>query len=433
VGERRVVITGLGLVTPIGLSAHAFWEKVKSGKSGIGSITSFDASMLPVTFAAEVREDEFDPTMYVKNRKQLKLLSRNGVFAMAAANMAIADSDLSFQDLDPGMMGVYLGTSYGQRDMEDKINILLSSESESMAGALDTIKYGSVFMKDINPVYTLQSITNLVACHIAIAHNARGPVSTFVTNCTSGAQAIGSAYRSVKRGDAEIMISGGTEATIYPQHLLDAALFLPISTNKNRAQERVCRPFDAMRDGTVLGEGAGIVILESLEHAKRRGGKIYGEVLGYGVSAGHIHHNQRESERSIALSMENALLDAGISPSEVDYVNANGDSSKLGDKLETLAIKKLFGEYAYGVPISSTKSMIGHLAAASGAVELITSLLAMRENVIPPTINYEHPDPECDLDYVPNQARQSEVSLTLSNSVGWFGESASLIIRKFAK
>jgi 3-oxoacyl-[acyl-carrier-protein] synthase II len=431
VKRRKVVITGLGLVTPIGVGIDSYWANAKSGRSGIGPIISFNTSMLPVNFAGEVNPAEFDPKMYVKNRKQLKLLSRNAVFAMAAANMAIEDSNLNLHDLDPARIGVYLGTSFGQRDMEDKINVLLSSESESIPGTIDTSKYRSAFMENINPVHTLHSITNLVTCHIAIANNARGPVNTFVSSWTSGSQAIGRAYRSIVRGDSDVMISGGTEATLCPQHMLDYALFLPMSRGRKEPSEKACRPFDAMRDGLVLGEGAGIVIVESLEHAAKRGAIIYGEIIGFGLSSGHVEHDRLRSEKSIVLSMENGLSDAGLKASDVDYINANGDSTKLGDKLETLAIKEVFGEYAYEVPVSSTKSMIGHLCSASGAVELITSLLTMREDIIPPTINYDYPDGDCDLDYVPNQARPYRVNLLLSNSVGLFGESASLIVKRF--
>jgi 3-oxoacyl-[acyl-carrier-protein] synthase II len=429
--DKRVVVTGLGLVTPMGLGINPYWEKVKLGESGIGTIRSFDTSAMPVSYAGQVKDDQFEAKKYVRNRKQLKRLSRNGLFAMMATNMAIEDARLSIEELDPHRIGVYLGTTYGQRDMEDKIKILLSSESDTEPGTLDTAKYASAFRENVNPVHTLQNITNLVACHIAIAYNCRGPVNTFVTNFVGGAQAIGSACRLIKRGDSDLIFAGGAEALIYPQHLLDCALFLDLSTNSEGNPARACRPFDKNRDGMVLGEGAGIVILESLEHAAKRQAKIYGEVAGYGISAGHINHVQLQRETSLALSMKNALADAGVKASEVDYVNAHGDSTILGDRLETLAIKKVFSGHAYHLPISSTKSMTGHLWSASGPVELITCLLAMGDNIIPPTINYEHPDPHCDLDCVANKAREAEINLVMSNSVGLFGQSASLIISRF--
>ena len=431
--KRRIVITGLGPVTPNGLGIDDYWGNIKKGNSGIGPITSFDVSTLPITYAGEIDDNQIDLKRFIKSRKQLKFLSRNALFAMIGASLAIEDSGLSFQQLNPERIGVYLGTSYGQRDMEEKGDLLLVAESEIVPGDRDTQKYAAAFIKNINPVHMLQSLTNLVACNIAIAHNTKGPVNTFVTNCTAGAQAIGNAYRTIKRGDADIMIAGGTEATIYPQHLMDCAIFLPMSTGKDELPHRACRPFDARRKGMVLSEGAGILILEDLDHAIKRGAKIYGEMLGHSTSSGHIHFARRKNEKSIALAMENALFEAGIKKPDVDYLNANGDSTILTDKLETLAIKKTFGKSSYQLPISSTKSMTGHLTAASPAVEIITCFLAMRDNVIPPTINYEYPDLDCDLDYVPNRARPSEVQVAMSNSIGWFGQSSSLVVRRFAQ
>lgn len=426
--KSRVVITGLGLVTPIGLDINTYWGNIISGNSGIGPIESFDTSSLLVSHAAEVKLTPPVAKKYLKQSKQLKLLSRNALFAMIAAGMAIEDSNLHLQNLDPNRIGVYLGTTFGQRDMEDKINILLSSESESAPGKLDTAKYGAVFMENINPVHTLQNITNLVACHIAISRNCRGPVNTYVTSGTAGAQAIGGAYRLLTRGNCDIVIAGGTEAVIYPQHLTDCALHLPMAA---AADKHACRPFDARRTGMVLGEGAGFVILERLQHACKRGANIYGELIGYGTAAGHIQQDQFEDEKSITASLESALSDAALKTSDVNYVSANGDSTLLGDRLETRALKKVFGSYAYKLPVSSIKPMTGHLWSASATVELITCLLAMHHNMIPPTINYEYPDPECNLDYVPNQARPSEINCVLCNSVGWFGHSASLIIKAF--
>jgi len=428
---RRVVITGLGVVTPVGIGIDAYWKNIKSGKSGVGRISSFDASRLPVPIAAEVKDSEFDPRTHIKNRKLLKLLSRSAVFAMAAANMAVEDSNLPLRDLDPGRMGVHLGVLYGNHTVWDNVNHLLECESETMPGTFDSTKYYARFVEHSNPVDNLKALTNLPACHLAIVHNARGPVNTFVANATAGTQAIGSAYQAIERGCSDMMIAGGAEAAITPQSLIDYFLFLTMATNHQDVPEKACRPFDAQRSGMVLGEGAAIMILESLEHALKRNAKIYGEVLGYGCAAGNLHFGERGKDGSIALSMEKAMTEADLKAPDLDYINGNGDSTPWGDKSETLAIKKVFGEIAYKIPISSTKSMTGHLSSASGAVELITSLLAMREGIIPPTINYEHPDPDCDLDYVPNQARQSRVETVLSNSIGWFGESASLIVGKF--
>jgi 3-oxoacyl-[acyl-carrier-protein] synthase II len=416
------------LITPIGLDIDTYWRNIISGNSGVGPIASFDTSSLPISHAGEVKLTIVETKKYLKQRKQLKLLSRNALLAMIAAGMAIEDSNLHLENLDPHRIGVYLGTTYGQRDMEDKIDVLLSSESESVPSTLDTAKYGAAFIESINPVHTLQNITNLVACHIAIAHNCRGPVNTFITSVTAGAQAIGGAYRLLTRGNCDIVIAGGTEATIYPQHLMDCALYLPVAT---AADKQACRPFDARRTGMVLGEGAGFVILERLQHACKRGARIYGELIGYGTAAGHIGQEQLEDESSIATAMENALLDGALNPTDVKYVIANGDSTPVGDRLETRALKKVFGAYAYKLPVSAIKPMTGHLWSASAAVELITCLLAMRHNLIPPTINYEYADPDCDLDYVPNKARPSEINCALCNSVGWFGQSASLILKSF--
>ncbi len=429
--ERRVVITGLGLVTPIGIGIDAYWKSVKSGKSGVARISSFDASLLPLTIAAEIKDSEFDPRTHIKNRKLLKLLSRSAIFAMAAANMAVEDSNLPLQDLDPSRMGVHLGILYGNHTVWDTVTHLLECESEATPGTLDGTKYYGAFIEHSNPVDNLKALTNLPACHLAIVYNARGPVNTFVANATAGTQAIGAAYRTIERGSSDIMIAGGAEAAITPQSLMDYAFFLPMATNHQGAPEKACPPFDARRSGMVLGEGASIVILESLEHALKRNAKIYGEALGYGCSAGNLQAAEKGNDVSTPLSTEKAMIEARVKAPDLDYINANGDSTPWGDKNETSAIKRVLGESAYRVPISSTESMTGRLSSASGAVKFITSLLAMQEGIIPPTINYEHPDSECNLDYVPNQAREARVDTVLSNSVGWFGESASLIVRKF--
>jgi len=426
--ESRIVISGLGLVTPIGLDLETYWRNIITGNSGIGPIASFDTSSLPVSYAGEVKITLPEAKRYLKQRKQLKLLSRNGLFAMMAAGMAIEDSNLQLPAPKPDRIGVYLGTTYGQRDMEDKINILLSSESARVPGTLDTAKYGAVFIENINPVHTLQNITNLVACHIAIAYHCRGPVNTHVTSVSGGSQAIGGAYRLLSQGKCDIVIAGGTEATIYPQHLMDCALHLPLATAADR---QACRPFDARRKGMVLGEGAGIVILERLQHARKRGAKIYAELSGYGTAAGPMQRQRADDESSLVTSMENALCDAALKTTAVDYISANGDSTPAGDRLETRAIKTVFGSHAYQLPVSSIKPMTGHLWSASPAIELITCILAMHNNMIPPTINYAYPDPDCDLDYVPNQARPLEINCGLCNSVGWFGQSASLIVKAF--
>ncbi len=426
-----MVITGLGLVTPIGVGVNPFWRNAKNGKSGVKPIRPYDPVMEPIKYAAEVDLAEFEPKHYLKRTKQLKFLTRHAKFALAAAKFAVDDARLSDHAIDPARMGVYLGTLFGQPSIKDDLDIIFASESERRPGKMDGAKYGNYFAKHINPIDTLKNITNLIACHIAIAHDARGPVNTFIDACISGAQAIGSALRAIQRGEADIMIAGGADCSIFRQCLIDFSLLFPAAASDPASAPEVCRPFDALRQGFVPGEGAGFIVLENLQSARQRNAGIYGRLKGYGLSHGHRQAEALETIPPAVFSMQRALEDAGIDAAQVDYINANGDSTVMGDRLETMAIKKVFGKHAHRIPISSTKSMTGHLLSASGAVELIASVLALRDNLIPPTINYEYPDPECDLDYVPNHARERELNIVLSNSSGWFGQSACLIVDKY--
>jgi 3-oxoacyl-[acyl-carrier-protein] synthase II len=428
--KTSVVVTGLGLVTPVGVGVEPFWNNITAGISGIKHVTPYDSVLEPIKYAGQVDPAEFEPKCFLTRNKQLKFLTRHAQFAMAAAKMAFDDARLGGCAIDPNRMGVYLGTLFGQPSIKDDLDIIFSSESEFMPGKMDTARYGAYFAEHINPIDTLKNITNLMACHIAIAHDARGPVNTFIDACTSGAQAIGSALQTIQRGEADIMLAGGADASIFRQCLIDFFLLFPAAATGEESTPAICRPFDARRRGFVPGEGAGFVVLENLQNARRRNALIYGRLKGYGLSHGGLTQGALQAATSAEFSMQKALENAGIDASQVDYINANGDSTIVGDRLETTAIKKTFGNCARRIPISSTKSMTGHLLAAAGAVELIASLLALRENIIPPTINYEYPDPECDLDYVPNQARERELNIVLSNSIGWLGQSASLIVEK---
>ncbi len=428
---RDVAVTGVGVVTPIGVGKDRFWHNAFSGVSGIKPITSFEPADEPIKYAAVVNPEDFAPKRYLTRPKQIKFLNRHAQFAMAAAKMAVDDAKLSEAIIDPNRLGVYLGTLFGQPASRDDVDMIFASESEHTQGTMDTVKYGRYLATHINPIDTLKNITNLIACHIAIALDARGPVNTFIADCISGAQAIGSAFRAIQQADADIIIAGGAEASIFRQCLLDYFLLHPAAAAGDSLTMESCRPFDARRKGFVPGEGAGMVVLECLEAARRRNAKIYGQLKGYGISNACWQNDEREQISSVARSMEKALAVAGIEAAAVDYINANGDSTIQGDKLETMAIKKVFGDHAYQVPISSTKSMTGHLLSASGAVELVAALLAMQDNIIPPTINYRYPDPECDLDYVPNHSRKHGINVVLSNSISWFGPSAGLVVQKY--
>ncbi|ACX52095.1 3-oxoacyl-(acyl-carrier-protein) synthase 2 [Ammonifex degensii KC4] len=409
----RVVVTGLGVISPIGIGKDAFWEALVQGKSGVGRITHFDPSAYRTQIAAEVRG--FDPGLYL-DKREIRHLDRYSQFALVAARMALEDAGIKPDNVDPDRVGVILGCGIGGiATFEEQAQVLFQKGPAR-----------------ISPFFVPMMIANMAAGQIAIAHRFYGPNSTVVTACASSNHAIGEAFRVLQRGEADVMLTGGTEAAITPLAIAGFCAMRAMST-RNEEPERACRPFDATRDGFVIGEGAAILVLERLEHALARGARIYAELVGYGQSCDGYHVTAPDPEgEGAAKAMRRALADAGLKPEEVSYINAHGTSTPLNDKVETLAIKKVFGKAAYRIPVSSTKSMTGHLLGAAGGVEAAACVLSIVHGIVPPTINYEHPDPECDLDYVPNQARSMRVEVALSNGFGFGGHNATLIFRRYS-
>jgi len=411
---RRVVITGLGAVTPIGNSVEEFWKNLVAGKSGVDVIKRFDPYEynLPVVIAAEVKDLDF---LQYLDKKDAKRMSDFVKFAVIAAKEAIKDSGLEPDKIDPTKAGVIVGTGIGGlRDIEEQEKLLLER------GA-----------RRVSPFFIPSGISNIASGYISIEFGFKGPNSCVVTACATGTHAIGDAFKIIQRGDADIMIAGGTESAITPLGIAGFANMKALST-RNDEPQKASRPFDAKRDGFVMGEGAGILVLEELEHAKKRGAKIYAEVVGYGLTGDAYHITAPCADADGAkrvISM--ALNDARVNPTEVDYVNAHGTSTPLNDKVETLALKEVFKDHAYKLKISSNKSMIGHLLGAAGAVEAVATAKTIENGIIPPTINYEYPDPECDLDYVPNQAIEYPVKVAISNSFGFGGTNGCLVFKAY--
>ena len=408
---RRVVITGLGALTPIGNTADEFWSSLIHGRSGIGPITRFDATDFPTRIAGEVRN--FDPLDFV-DKKEARRLDPYLQYAIAGAVLAVRDAGLDTDTIDATRFGVLIGSGIGG------ITTLLENHKVLLERGPDRV----------SPFFIPMLIINMASGLVSMRFGAKGPNSSVVTACATGNHAIGDAFKMIQRGDADVMIAGGAEAIIMP---LTIAGFCAVKamTTRNDDPERASRPFDAERDGFVCSEGAGIVVLESREHALRRDARIYGEVRGYGMSGDAHHMTAPDPEGDgAARSMAAALRDAGIAPEDVGYINAHGTSTPYNDKFETMAIKRVFGEHARRLAVSSTKSMTGHLLGAAGGIEAIATTLALYHGVLPPTINYEHPDPECDLDYVPNQARKQDVEVAASNAFGFGGTNATLIFGK---
>jgi 3-oxoacyl-[acyl-carrier-protein] synthase II len=410
---KRVVVTGLGLVTPLGIGLEPSWNALIAGTSGIGPLTQFDASQLPVRIAGEVKN--FDPAPYIE-AKEIKKMDRFIHFAMAAATMAVEDSGLTVTESNAERVGVIVGSGMGGLHAIEHYHKALLERG----------------YRKVTPFFIPMLIINLASGNISIKFGARGPNSAIATACATGSHAIGDAFRLIQRGEADAMIAGGTEACITPLGIVGFAVMKALST-RNDDPERASRPFDAERDGFVVGEGSGVVILESLETALSRGARIYAEVIGYGMSSDAYHITTPAPEgKGAAQCMRSALRDAGIAPEQVGYINAHGTSTKYGDELETMAVKTVFGEHAHTLCVSSTKSMTGHLLGAAGGIEAVFSVLAIARGVVPPTINLDNPDPECDLDYVPNRAREMNVDVALSNSFGFGGTNASLLFRRYA-
>ncbi|MCA6079565.1 beta-ketoacyl-ACP synthase II [Candidatus Endomicrobiellum agilis] len=412
--NKRIVITGIGVVTPIGIGNTEFTKALKEGKSGVSAIELFDASAYSTRFAASIKN--FDPEKFI-DKKRLKRMARFTRLGVAAAKIAVEDSGLDTSKEDLSRIGVITGTGIGGLDIiEEEEQALLAKGP-----------------RRVSPFLIPMIITNMLPGEIAINYGFTGPNYAITSACASSNNAMGDALRLLRSGDADVIVTGGSEGAIVP---LGVAGFCSIKalSQRNDEPQKASRPFDKTRDGFVIGEGAGIIVLETLEHALNRRARIYAEFAGYGASDDAYHITAPEPEgRAAVLAMEKAIIDAGISKEKVDYINAHGTSTILNDKTETFAIKKVFGERAYKVPVSSTKSMIGHLLGGAAGVELAATVLAMQEGFIPPTINYEIPDPECDLDYVPNTARIQQINCAISNSLGFGGHNATVVVKRYVE
>jgi len=425
--RRRVVVTGMGWVTPLGADIEKTWGRLLAGDSGVGMISLFDAGSFPTKIAAEVRDWSIADAG--EDPRQWEHQGRHTRFAVGAAKQAVADSGLLDGKLDRARFGVYTGSGEGQQDFDRFTQMMVAAlEGEK----LDLGKFLKKGLEILNPIAELEQEPNMPAGHLAALFDAQGPNINCLTACAASSQAVGEAVEIIRRDEADVMLSGGTHSMIHPFGVTGFNLLTALST-RNDAPQKASRPFDRNRDGFVLGEGAGMVVLEELEHAKARGAAIHGEIVGYGSTADAFRITDAHPEGRGAIScMRMALANAQLNPGDIHYINAHGTSTTVNDKVESLAVKQVFGERAYQTPVSSTKSMMGHLIAAAGAVELILCLLAIRDNVLPPTINYETPDPDCDLDYVPNAARQQRCDVALTNSFGFGGQNITLIARRFA-
>lgn len=410
--KQRVVITGMGVISPVGLTLDSFWESIASGKSGVSRITRFDPSAYSTQIAAQV--EGFDPQNYM-GRKEAKRMDRFAQFAMAAAEMAREHAGLKREEVSGDRAGIVMGTGIGGMETLTEQFETLQAKGPSR----------------VSPFFIPMMIANMAAGQIAIALGLKGPSSTVVTACAASSNAIGDAFRLLQWGYADLMFAGGSEASIVPLAFAGFCSMKAMST-RNEDPASACRPFDRDRDGFVMGEGAGMLVLETLPHAIARGANILAEIVGYGVTSDAYHiTDPAPGGEGGARSMLRAIQDAGIMPEDIGYINAHGTSTPANDRNETQAIKAVFGEHAYKIPVSSTKSMTGHLLGAAGAIELIACVLAINNKLIPPTINYTTPDEECDLDYVPNKARPAEIRYALSNSFGFGGQNATLIVKRW--
>lgn len=409
--KQRVVITGMGVITSLGQDLNTLWDNLMAGKSGVSEIEAFDTSEYTTKIAASIKD--FNPEDYIE-RKDARKMDRFVQFAVAASKLALEDSGLVIgENADAERVGVSVGSGIGGLGTwEDQHNALIEKGP-----------------KRVSPFFIPMMIANMGSGQMSIMFGAKGPNTTQVTACATGTHSIGDSFRIIQRGDADVMICGGAEATIRPTGMAGFCAMRAMST-RNDEPEKASRPFDTGRDGFVMGEGAGILILESLEHAEERGAKIYAEVIGYGLSA-DAHHMTEPDPDGAARCMRMAIRDAEINPEEIDYINAHGTSTPVGDRSETLAVKKALGDHAYKVAISSTKSMTGHLLGAAGGVEAVICGLSLQNGIIAPTINLEDQDPECDLDYVPNEPRQADLKIAMSNSFGFGGHNATIILKKF--
>lgn len=411
--KRRVVVTGLGLITACGNSVADTWDALMRGESGVDFIKKFDTEKFTVKIAAEVKN--FDPLTFIE-KKEARRMGSFTHFAIAAADEAVKDSGLKIDETNAEMVGTYISSGIGDFWAIEREHEKLLHQGPDR----------------VSPFFIVSAIVNLAAGNVSIRHGAKGPNSATATACAAGAHAIGDSFRLIERGDADVMICGGAESAITPMSVAGFASMKALCSSHNDDPKHASRPFDAERDGFIIGEGSGILILEELEHAKARGAKIYAELVGYGMSGDAFHVTMPDETGSGAIRvMQKALKDAEISPEQVGYINAHGTSTPYNDKFETLAIKQTFGEHAYKLAVSSTKSMTGHALGAAGGIEAVISVLSLYNETLPPTTNYEHPDPDCDLDYVPNEARKAKVEYALSNSFGFGGTNACLIFKRY--
>ncbi len=425
--RRRVVVTGIGMINPMGHDVATVWQGLQEGRSGVGYTTLFDASRFPTKIAAEVKD--WDVSQAGESAEAWKDRGRHTKFAVGAAHQAMADSGVADAVDDPVRFGIYMGSGEGNQDFLSFSRMMTAAMVE---GEYDAGRFIAEGLKVLNPQAELEQEPNMPAAHLAARFNAQGPNFNCLTACAASSQAVGEATEIIRRDDADVMLAGGTHSMIHPFGVTGFNLLTALSTN-NDEPAAASRPFDRTRDGFVLGEGSAMVVLEELEHAQRRGATIYGEVLGYGTTADafRITDIPPDGHGGIA-SMRMAIADAGLQPEQIQYVNAHGTSTTVNDKVETLACRTVFGAHAPQVPVSSTKSMMGHLIAAAGVTEMIVCLMAIRDSVLPPTINYHHPDPLCDLDYVANTARQADVQYALNNSFGFGGQNVTLCLGRFA-
>lgn len=425
--RRRVVVTGIGCVNPLGHEVPTLWSNLKEGRSGVAYTTIFDASNFPTKIASEVKDWDIsrvgeDPASWARRGRHTR-------FAAGAAKQAVRDAGVLDSIVDPTRFGVYLGSGEGTQDFESFSKMMVAGLTDS---GFDMNRFTERGKEVLDPVMELEQEPNIPSGHLAGLFGAEGPNANCLTACAASSQAIGEATEIIRRGEADVMLSGGTHSMIHPLGVTGFCLLTALST-RNDEPTKASRPFDRLRDGFVLGEGAGMVVLEDLEHARARGARIHGEILGYGSTADAYRITDIHPDGRGAIGcMRMAIHDAALDPSDVDYVNAHGTSTQVNDRVETIACKEVFGERARQVPVSSTKSMMGHLIAAAGVTELIVCLMAIRDQVLPPTTNYENPDPNCDLDYVPNTCREARCDVALSNSFGFGGQNVSLVVGRYS-
>lgn len=427
--RKRVVVTGMGVVTPLGNDVESLYAANLEGRSGVGPITLFNASRFPTQFAAQVRN--FDLGSYVGEGDRWANCGANSRFAAAAAQQALTDAGLvNNEKVDRTRIGVYLGSGEGVQDFHHLISLVAKSYLPEQ-GSVDGAVFGKGGMQHFNPAREYEQEPHTTTAHLAAYFGLEGPNYNCLTACAASSQAIGEAAELIRFGDADVMLTGGAHSMIHPFGLTGFNKLTALST-RNESPAKASRPFELNRDGFVLGEGAGMLVLEELEHAKKRGATIHGEITGYGSTADAFRMTDSHPEgRGAIACLAQALESGSFKPEDIGYINAHGTSTQVNDRVETIAIKKVFGETAYKVPVSSSKSMLGHLIAAAGAVELIITIMALQRGVLPPTINYDEPDPECDLDYIPNVAREKRVRHAVSNSFGFGGQNVSLVVSRF--